>query len=749
MKQRNFLLQQLIVGICAAMAGNAWCAESGQDAVQTMKEVVVTSSTIDDRFASNRGEPATVHEISGKTVDEKRPENMIELLRSIPGVTADLSSGDEIKIKLRGIENQRYMGEKPGVAIVIDGVPVFERTGKVNIDLDNIESIRVIKGGASYLFGEDALSGAVIITTKRGAKYAGATVATEAGSFGFAKNMVRVGGAGEKGSAHIQYTEKGADDYYFQGKYGSTYLSGNGQLYLTDTSDLTFGFEKSDRNKDSHGSVTGVTQAAIDPRSFNGMDYARKYDVALEKLNLTYSNNYSATGNLLALIYQYTDDTAFWSSFIKGGSPDDYALNNKYNQVQRGFKGEWRDAAKSIGWLAGVDVRANTYDNLVTCKMKYAAAGCPTVASVGTTRSRDEIGEDMKAVYGELKFDPAKDWTLTFNGRRDHSALDYTDKLTSASNSKSFDANSLRAGANYDLSPSSALYGNVSTGFRLPSYDQLFVSTSGARGTTIGNPNIKPEQAVNKEIGWRAKKSWLGVEFDLDAALFQIDRKDYIMATNGQYASAPTGDNPQTWDNVGGVRNRGLELALRSDPKREYSLNVAYTYIDARFTKYDEFWQTLGDSTKAKWVAGAFNPNTQYKQTPYDLAGYRVPRVSQNQLNTTFNWQPTLSFRLGLEADARSWAYVDEINQEKTPGRTLFNLMANYDVKEKGFLSAKWSLFARVDNLFDRNYWVTARASGNDGKNNAGLYDGVYNAEDMSITVGRGRVWTAGLSATF
>lgn len=749
MKQRNFLLQQLVVGICAAMAGNAWSAEVGQDASQTMKEVVVTSSTIDDRFDSKRNEPSSTSVISGKKVDDAHAKDITQILNSVPGVTAEVQSGDSVKIMLRGIESQRYMGEKPGVAIVIDGVPVFERTGRVNIDLDNIESIRVIKGGASYLFGEDALSGAVIITTKRGAKYAGATVGAEAGSFDYYKRLARVGFGGEKGSGHIQYTEKGADDYYFQGKYGSTYLSGNAQLYLTDTSDITFGFEKSDRNKDSHGSVTGVTEAARDPRSFDGMDYARKFDVALEKLNLTYSNNYSATGNLLALIYQYTDDTAFWSSNIKGGGPDAYALDNKYKQVQRGFKGELRDTVKSVGWLAGVDVRANTYNNLVTCMNAYSSAGCIGAGSVGAVRNKDEIDEDMKALYGELKFDPAKDWTLTFNGRRDHSALDYTDKLASTSNSKSFAANSLRAGANYDLTPSSSLYGNVSTGFRLPSYDQLFISTSGQRGTTIGNPNLKPEQAVNKEIGWRAKKSWLGVEFDLDAALFQIDRKDYIMATNGQYASAPSGDNPQTWDNVGGVRNRGLELALRSDPKREYSLNVAYTYIDARFTKYDEFWQTLGDSTKAKWVAGAFNPITQYKQNLYNLAGYQVPRVSQNQLNTTFNWQPTSAFRIGLEADARSWSYIDEINQEKTPGRTLFNLMANYDVKEKGFMSAKWSLFARVDNLFDRAYWVTARSSSNDSKDNAGRYDGVYNAEDMSITVGRGRVWTAGVSATF
>ena len=77
MKQRNFLLQQLVVGICAGMAGNAWSAEAGQDAVQTMKEVVVTSSTIDDRFESRRNEPTNVNVISGKKVDDAHVEDII------------------------------------------------------------------------------------------------------------------------------------------------------------------------------------------------------------------------------------------------------------------------------------------------------------------------------------------------------------------------------------------------------------------------------------------------------------------------------------------------------------------------------------------------------------------------------------------------------------------------------------------------------------------------------------------------
>src|SRR5512143_3293580 len=168
-------ISHIVAVLCAGAVGGA-IADAAPSATQKMDEVIVTSTTIDDRFESRRNDPTNVNVIDGKKVDDAHIENIMQVLQAIPGVTADVSSGDEIKIKLRGIENQRYMGEKPGVAVVIDGVPVFERTGKVNIDLDNIESIKVIKGGASYLFGEDALVGAVILTTKRGAKYKGLTV---------------------------------------------------------------------------------------------------------------------------------------------------------------------------------------------------------------------------------------------------------------------------------------------------------------------------------------------------------------------------------------------------------------------------------------------------------------------------------------------------------------------------------------------------------------------------------------------
>ncbi|HEX5337468.1 MAG TPA: TonB-dependent receptor plug domain-containing protein, partial [Gallionella sp.] len=185
--------------------------------VATLPEVSVSSTTIDDRFDSKRGEPSNVNNISGKKVDDAHGRNIVDILESVPGVTAELQSGDSVKIMLRGVEAQRYMGEKPGVAIVIDGVPVNERTGRVNIDLDNIDSIKVIKGGASYLFGEDALSGAVIITTKRGAKMAGITASAEKGSFGYNKGLARIGFARGDWVGHLQTTKAYADDFYDQG----------------------------------------------------------------------------------------------------------------------------------------------------------------------------------------------------------------------------------------------------------------------------------------------------------------------------------------------------------------------------------------------------------------------------------------------------------------------------------------------------------------------------------------------------
>jgi len=711
-------------------------------AAEDMGLMRVDSTTIDDRFESKRGEPSNISVISGERVEKAHVENIKQVLDGIPGVTAELQSQDSLKIHIRGVENQRFMGERPGVAVVIDGVPVFERTGRVNINMDDIESIKVIKGGASYLFGDDALAGAVIITTKRGAKMAGGHLAAEAGSFGYKRGLARAGFAADKVSGHVQFSRRDAESFYFQGQYKADYLNGKLQYYTSDSSDLTFGWEVAKRFKDSHGTVTGVTQAALDPTSINGRDYARNYNVDLGKFYLTYANDISETSNLMMNIYQFSDHTKFWTAPVRYGlapfppypavtDVNAYQNDNDYKQVQRGLKSEMRVAGEALAWMGGVDLRDNSYDNKVTVLQDHRTSPFGgAVVTAGTVRSDNKTRERMYALYGELKYNLINNLTVTMNGRYDHVRLGYEDYLPAApapTLSKHFNVGSWRGGINYELGENTSLFSNVSTGFRAPTINQLFAGTISLTGNVAANPNLKPEQAYNYEIGLRGRLDVAG-GLEWDIAAFQIDRKDFILNVAGQYALSGTTDQYQ---NIGGMRNRGVELAIKSDQDQLYSFDLAYTLLDAKFTQYDNFNLLIG------------NRYGVHTLTPYNNSGNVVPRAPKHKLFLAARVKPVAGLTITTEMNAQSSYFADEINQEKIGGHAIFDLVANYDFSTGSNNAITWNLFGRVDNVLDRTYYNTAR----------GYYDSnaddAYNAEDLSIVVNPGRRYTAGISATF
>jgi iron complex outermembrane receptor protein len=701
----------------------------------------VESSTIGDRFEDKRLEPSAISAISGEQVDRAHTENIQQMLQSIPGITTEVQSGDSLKIHIRGVENQVYMGEKPGVAVVIDGVPVFERTGRVNIDLDNIESIRVVKGGASYLFGDDALSGAVIITTKKGAGQAGYKVAAEAGSFGHTKGLARAGFSSDNANGHVQVSQRKTDGFYDDSSSKADYANGKLQYYLNETSDLQFGFELSDREKNSHGAVKGVTAAANDPKSEDPAydDYANHYKVDLQKVFLTYNLDLTSSSNLMVNTYRFGDNTAYMSSPISTVE-NGYNYDNDYQQVQRGIKAEYRAGGDSFAWLLATDLRNNNYDNLVTfadCTGLGAWAGCV----VGDPSGNDETDEQVVAFYGEAKYRLSDKWLMTLNGRHDRIDLDYKDVVAASTDNKHFNVFSTRVGANYAASGQLDYYVNASTGFRAPSVTQLFVGTSSPTQKTAANPDLVPETTTNLELGVRRKAEMFGVPVEMDAALFQLDRKDHIQASAGQYSTAAD----SVYDNIGDMRSRGLELSLLGQPSPRWSWDLAYTYLNATYTRYDEFnLQTEpvagvcpAGSTP---VTGGFPPSVINCLTPYDNTGNQVPRSSNHHLNLAVSMLPAAGWTVTAEMDAISDYYADEINQEKIDGHQVYSLLVNYDRKMVG---ADWSFFARVDNLFDKFYYNTARGSG-DGND-----DGVYDGEDLSLVVNQGRTFTAGISASF
>ena len=576
----SFRLLPLSAAILALLAGPA----RAEQAVQ-LGEINVKGSIIDDRFGDDAGSPTSTTSLSGRQIEEQHLENLIDALRAVPGVTADTQGGDDLKIKMRGVENQRYMGEKPGVAIIIDGVPVFERTGKVNIDLDNIQSLKVIKGGASYLFGEDALAGAVVITTKRGAGNKGVRAEYERGSFGYERRLLRAGFASDMLVGHLQYNLREAEGYHFQSNYSLESLSGNLRWLIDDSSDLSFGFETADRFRDKHGTVTGVTQAAEDPRGTVGKDYSRHYDISLERYNLTYSKDFSAQTNLLALLYEYSDHTVFWSGpscYLLNAATGRYTANcrdindayttlNDYQQTQRGLKTELRSGDEGFGWMGGLEFRRNQYLNLTTAMVDYAmrpqtGATPPPLTLTGAVGTDDDTREAANAAYTEFRWMPHADWTLTGNLRHDRINLNYDNVSPLVGETKRFSASSWRLGGAWQASPATSWFGNVSTGFRTPTVEQLYRGTLSPTGGVANNTDLTPERAVNYELGMRSRSTLLGWDASVEGALFLIDRTDFILDSNGQYAGS-NGTFVGRYENIGGACSRGLEMSVKAPPR--------------------------------------------------------------------------------------------------------------------------------------------------------------------------------------
>jgi len=727
--------KRVYISLACALALNANAADLGT--------ISVESSTIDDKFESKKTEVSNTTTISGKNVESYHAENIANVLNNIPGVTVRINEGDSNKIHIRGIAGEMYMGEKPGVAIVIDGVPVQERAGSVNIDSDNIESIKVIKGGASYLYGNDALAGAVIITTKRPKAKTGGEISAERGSFGYEKYIGRFNGATENFAVNLQSTYKESDGYWQDSDYWTKGFIGKFQYYVDDTSDITLGIDRTKRYENDSGSITavdnaGVNQISTNPKSIGEVGYSTNYDIDLDKYFLTYSKDFENNSNLMAQIYQYEDTTTNDSSPYDtdgDGLNDDHKLSSYANTLQKGLKSEYRIDGTNIASMIGIDLARNEEEKNSKYRVNYTGGWPAVFHPVGEITRDTSFDEDINALYGELKYQITDKLTTSINARYDEMKYDYFNNLTNKKWDNKFTEYSYKVGATYKLKENSIIYTNTSTGFRVPLISQLYAGDMGGGwgSTYANNLNIETEKTYNYELGYRGKTNLISY----DIAMYQLDRKDVIGSSNGNYASADTGV-VTIYDNIADVQNRGLELSLETDTTKNLFFKLNYTYLNSKYKKYDTYNLSLNEAGVD--LNGNFRTNDDYVAGTYNLSGNYVPRTSKHTINFETNYRIISPILLTAELNYRSSQFADELNRIKVEGYSIVNLRGTYDVKLAGFDT---QLFLKIDNLFDKQYYMMPRVTGD--RND----DGVYNSGDMGLTVNPGRVYSWIISLKF
>lgn len=686
--------------------------------------VQVQSSTI-DLNTDVATEVSNVDVIDEETIQTVGPKNLVDVLKTVPGVTAVSRAGEMMQVRFRGVGQQQFMGEQPGVAIIVDGVPIKAKAGGFRINMTDIKSIKVIKGAASYLYGDGALSGALIITTKRPKGKNETVISAEAGSYKYREYTIGTTQSTEHFGINLNATSRSTDGYWTDSELWTHSVNGKASYYIDDTSDITLAadFSKKFDEAGSRSTVGGVTEAALNPKGDGNDGYTKDSSINLDKFYLTYAKDFN-NAHFTATAYNYKDlyeqtsnpqDTDNNTS-----TPNVYVKHSNQDLKQKGIKSELSIDSQNFASIIGLEYGKrddisdsqtladyNSYNWLTHSYTNYYAG------ETSYTNSKDTV----KAIYGEVKYNFLPNLTATFNARYNVLKKEYITKThdyngtvwsdTTNTDTATFRNTAYRLGATYDIDRTMDLFASVSTGFQNPDAEDLAV-----------NPNLKEQTSVNYEIGSRGFIDTSSTYLKYELSVYQLYNKNILGPLGGTYAFG----DPQ--DNIGDSRSRGLELSLSSDEEKQLSFILAYTYLDAKYTAHNPQDVIMQDKSVVVM----------------DVIGNTLPRTSKHTVDLFLNYYVTPQLKVIAEGYAKSSYYADEMNIVKFNGYEILNLQARYYAKLFGNNLEMW---AKVDNVFDNQYYRSALLH----KDSRGAFG--IDPEDASIIVDPGRVFYVGLKYAF
>lgn len=201
--------------------------------------------------------PAATEIYDQEKIEKLGANNVMEVVKNIPGFTLTASPTGNTYIGFRGIS-------KDNVAILVNGIPLNQdgNYDLESISADIIDRIEVVKGGATVLYGSNASAGVInIITNKKAAKnkvllgfgdknkFKGAVnVATDKLQLSYSRQQSKDRG--------FVYKNSGASNYYTGDKLEKDSL--NLQYAISDNLSLQYMYSK--KVSDCSQSVKGVYQ---------------------------------------------------------------------------------------------------------------------------------------------------------------------------------------------------------------------------------------------------------------------------------------------------------------------------------------------------------------------------------------------------------------------------------------------------------------------------------------------------------
>ena len=470
----------------------------------------------------------TIYRITEQQLQHNAGKTIVDVLNEVPGVQMEGnfgSPGTNVSVYQRGGRNKNTL-------ILIDGVPLNDPSG-INashdlrlLPISAIESVEVLNGGLSTLYGTGASAGVISIKLKSSYKNElNASIDANYGSYNTLTTNGNVRGKAGK-LDYMLYANYSVSDGF------SSALDENDQDFDDDGFDqknvlLKLGYDFS--NKFKLDFVTGYDDFVTDYDDGAFTDGENVQKGEMFRVGITPTFKYDK-GELVFKTLFIQNEREFISAYPTAykGKNIQLDLSNKHKFDNR-FTALW-----------GINSQTLSY--------------------------KQEDGLD----YDDTKFDILDPYASLFYdnkglnihaGARINTHSEYDTELVYNINPSYL----------FNLSEKSKLkvLGSISTSYITPTGYQLY--------SIYGNTDLKPEKSKNYEIG---ASYYLGEKFTFNVVYFERKEKDAI-----DFVSLY--DNDGNW--IGGIYDNldterdlvGVELDLTYNLNKNYSLSAYYSFTEA------------------------------------------------------------------------------------------------------------------------------------------------------------------------
>jgi iron complex outermembrane receptor protein len=214
----------ILTATTATYAPAVW----SQTSSLAIEEVVVMARK---RSENLQEVPIAISAIDATTMERAGVERASDYISLIPNVTlVDTANVGDTQVSIRGIVSTR--DAESTFAYVVDGV-LSTNPNSFNEELFDVEQIEVLKGPQGALYGRNAVSGAILVTTKKPSDEPEAEISMGFGNNGSYKAKAMISGPlGDNAAGRLAASTRETDGFYSNSFTGAS----DSVDYLEDTS---------------------------------------------------------------------------------------------------------------------------------------------------------------------------------------------------------------------------------------------------------------------------------------------------------------------------------------------------------------------------------------------------------------------------------------------------------------------------------------------------------------------------------